>query len=280
MSIGLQSSHFTSQIPLKLQAVHHYVNDVVLQTRAKDYCVLQLDSIVLNASKRVANSAANSVKTSVLLLVLFAHIALFAYLIGAKVEPIKLLEPAAPMMVSIIAPPAPIVVPEPEIVPIVKKVEVVKKPVLKPKKVVEKFVPVVPDQPLVEATAEAANEEIKPEEATAPTATTVEKVAQEPVVIDEVIEPPKFGVAYLNNPAPSYPRISKRTGEEGRVLLKVLVSAKGDAESVSLEKSSGFERLDEAAKEAVKKWRFVPARKGERALSAYVLVPVKFSLDD
>jgi len=96
--------------------------------------------------------------------------------------------------------------------------------------------------------------------------------------VEEKIEPPKFGVAYLNNPAPDYPSLSRRKGDEGRVLLKVLVSADGKAEDVQIEKSSGFELLDEAAQKTVKQWRFVPARKGGEVLSAYVIVPIKFSL--
>ena len=98
-------------------------------------------------------------------------------------------------------------------------------------------------------------------------------------VEEEKVEPPRFGVSYLNNPAPDYPPISRRLGEEGRVLMKVLVSADGAAENVAIEKSSGSERLDNAAIQAVKRWKFIPAKKNNEALSAYVIVPVKFSLD-
>ena len=73
--------------------------------------------------------------------------------------------------------------------------------------------------------------------------------------------------------------MSRRIGEEGRVLMKVLVSADGAAEDVQIEKSSGSERLDNAAMHAVKRWRFIPAKKNNQALSAYVMVPMKFSLD-
>jgi protein TonB len=105
-------------------------------------------------------------------------------------------------------------------------------------------------------------------------ATPYEKIAEEPV-----IEQAKFDVAYLNNPAPIYPKMSRRQGEQGRVLLKVLVSEKGIAEQVQLETSSGFEKLDQAAVDVVKKWSFVPAKRSNQAISAYVLVPVKFSLN-
>ena len=85
-------------------------------------------------------------------------------------------------------------------------------------------------------------------------------------------------MSYLNNPAPDYPPLSRRLNEEGRVLMRVLVSADGSAEDVRVTKSSGSERLDNAAVDAVKRWRFVPATRNNQPLSAYVLVPIKFSL--
>ncbi|MCE3233983.1 MAG: energy transducer TonB [Vampirovibrio sp.] len=90
--------------------------------------------------------------------------------------------------------------------------------------------------------------------------------------------PPRFGVAYLHNPAPQYPSIAKRMGEEGQVLLKVLVSPEGGAQEVRVHKSSGSETLDKAALKAVRKWRFVPAKMGEAALAAWVQVPIVFKL--
>lgn len=107
-------------------------------------------------------------------------------------------------------------------------------------------------------------------------------VAEAPAKVEAapepVIEPPRFGAAYLNNPPPTYPAMSRRSGEQGRVLLRVLVSESGLAESVQLDSSSGYEKLDRAAIEAVKKWSFIPAKRSNQPISAYVLVPVKFSL--
>ncbi len=89
----------------------------------------------------------------------------------------------------------------------------------------------------------------------------------------------RFDVAYLNNPKPVYPAASRRLGEEGRVLLRVQVDAEGHAESVDIKTSSGFPRLDNAAREAVARWRFVPARRGETTVPSAVLVPVVFNLE-
>ena len=90
----------------------------------------------------------------------------------------------------------------------------------------------------------------------------------------------RFDAAYLHNPRPLYPPLSRRLGEEGKVLLRVRVSREGLAAAVDLEKSSNFERLDDAARAVVSRWRFVPARRGDEAIEATVIVPIVFRLDD
>lgn len=88
----------------------------------------------------------------------------------------------------------------------------------------------------------------------------------------------RFDADYLDNPKPDYPHASRRLREEGKVLLRVRVSAAGHAESVEVKHTSGFPRLDQAAEEAVKRWRFVPARRGDEAVAAWVQVPITFNL--
>lgn len=94
------------------------------------------------------------------------------------------------------------------------------------------------------------------------------------------ITEPKFEAAYLNNPAPEYPPLSRKLREEGRVLLRVVVSPEGTSQSVEINTSSGFDRLDNAARRAVTDWHFVPAQQFGRAVTASVLVPVIFSIRD
>lgn len=106
----------------------------------------------------------------------------------------------------------------------------------------------------------------------APPSPTAPSAPAAPVV------PPVFDADYLSNPSPSYPALSRRLNEEGKVLLRVLVTADGRAERVEIARSSGFERLDRSALEAVARWRFVPARQGATTVSAHVLVPVLFVL--
>jgi len=90
----------------------------------------------------------------------------------------------------------------------------------------------------------------------------------------------RFDAAYLDNPRPNYPARSRRLGEEGKVLLRVRVSPDGTAAAVDLEKSSNFERLDEAARQAVARWRFVPAKRGDQAIEAVIIVPLVFRMED
>ena len=89
---------------------------------------------------------------------------------------------------------------------------------------------------------------------------------------------PRFDADYLDNPAPLYPPLSRKLGETGRVMLHVFVAADGQASKVDIRESSGFERLDRAARDVVQRWRFVPARQGDKAVAAWVLVPISFSL--
>lgn len=92
------------------------------------------------------------------------------------------------------------------------------------------------------------------------------------------VAPPDYKADYLGNPSASYPPLSRRLGEQGEVLLHVLVNPEGRADKIDIRNSSGFERLDKAARDAVKQWRFAPARQGDKKIAAWVLVPVQFSL--
>jgi protein TonB len=90
---------------------------------------------------------------------------------------------------------------------------------------------------------------------------------------------PRFDAAYLQNPEPDYPSLSKRLGEEGRVILRVHVTAEGLADQLEIRESSGHPRLDQAALGTVRRWRFIPARRGNDRLAGWVLVPLSFQLD-
>lgn len=97
---------------------------------------------------------------------------------------------------------------------------------------------------------------------------------------EPALEPPRFQAAYLSNPPPAYPIAARRRGIEGTVLVHAEVSAEGACLRAELKKSSGAEMLDQAALEAVRKWRFVPAKRGPVAVVAWVEVPVTFKLEN
>jgi TonB family protein len=90
--------------------------------------------------------------------------------------------------------------------------------------------------------------------------------------------PPRFDVAHLDNPVPAYPALSQRLGEQGQVVLRVYVTPEGMAGQVQIHNSSGYPRLDRAAKETVERWKFMPARQGDESVGAWVLIPIPYIL--
>ncbi|MFM8865957.1 MAG: TonB family protein, partial [Limnohabitans sp.] len=90
---------------------------------------------------------------------------------------------------------------------------------------------------------------------------------------------PSSDADYLNNPAPAYPRMSKRLGEEGTVTVRALINTEGRAEQIEIRTSSGYPRLDEAALETVKRWRYVPGKRAGVPEAMWFNVPVRFVLE-
>ena len=81
-----------------------------------------------------------------------------------------------------------------------------------------------------------------------------------------------------SNQKPTYPNMSKRLGEQGTVVLRVLVKADGSAGEVEVKSSSSYPRLDQAAVEAVKTWRFNSAKIDGKAIDEWYQVPIPFKL--
>lgn len=93
------------------------------------------------------------------------------------------------------------------------------------------------------------------------------------------VQMPSSNAAYLNNPRPSYPSISRRMGEQGKVLLRVMVDENGLPQQIEIKQSSGFDRLDKAALASVKQWRFVPGKRNGVPEAMWNIVPVNFVLE-
>ena len=77
---------------------------------------------------------------------------------------------------------------------------------------------------------------------------------------------------------PRYPESARRRGIEGTALLKMRITAQGSVADVQLERSAGHPELDESAMEAVRRWRFNPARRDGEPVAVWVLIPVEFKL--
>lgn len=85
---------------------------------------------------------------------------------------------------------------------------------------------------------------------------------------------------YLNAARPAYPLMARMRGYEGVVLLAVEVLSDGRPGEVRIKKSSGYALLDQSALNAVRAWRFEPARKVDVPLVMTVDIPVRFSLSE
>jgi protein TonB len=90
---------------------------------------------------------------------------------------------------------------------------------------------------------------------------------------------PPSNADYLNNPAPSYPAISRRLGEQGKVVIRVLIGKDGMPQQGDIHQSSGYARLDQAALRAVMGWRYVPGQRDGMAQDMWFNVPINFALN-
>ncbi|MDO9051389.1 MAG: energy transducer TonB [Methylotenera sp.] len=234
-----------------------------------------------------------TISYKMLVVVMLIHMLALVGVLSVQPETVELNHPETPMMVSLVSqvadvpqelpkPPVEQVQPvnkPPVLKPVVQKQKVIEKKLVVNEEAVRKVEQVEPA--VVEERKEAVVAESTPAEPqqSAKVAEVSDKVANKQVATEPVIEPPSFGAAYLNNPAPAYPMLARKMGEQGKVLLKVLVSQDGKAEVVKVDTSSGHQKLDQAAIEAVKRWSFVPAKRSNQPISAYVLVPVNFTLN-
>ena len=93
------------------------------------------------------------------------------------------------------------------------------------------------------------------------------------------VQLPSSNADYLQNPKPAYPPLSKRLGEQGKVIVRVLIGADGIPQKAELRQSSGFERLDQAALNTVLKWRYLPGKRSGVAEEMWFNVPINFVLE-
>jgi protein TonB len=77
---------------------------------------------------------------------------------------------------------------------------------------------------------------------------------------------------------PSYPAAPRRLGIQGTTLLRIHVLVDGRVGDVVVQQTAGHPDLDQAAAEAVRRWRFEPARRGDDPVAMWVMLPVEFRL--
>jgi protein TonB len=201
------------------------------------------------------------------------HAIALALLMDFVAQPLPMQAPR-PIMVSLITPEA---APQPkaDTPPRPLPVAPLARPKLPP--------PPLPAPPVLTAAAEAPTQATAPPPPVIPTPVAPIEAAPAPAPpappAPPAVIPPSFNAAYLRNPPPVYPSLARRGGQQGRVVLRVLVNPAGTADQVVVRTSSGYSLLDNAAREVVYQWRFVPARKGDQAITEWVLVPINFSLE-
>lgn len=101
-----------------------------------------------------------------------------------------------------------------------------------------------------------------------------------PAAAAEPLLPPRPISGVAANPKPVYPVEARSRHQQGRVLLRVEVSAAGMPLSVTVARSSSHPALDEAALAAVRRWRFSPATRGGVPVAGTAEVPVEFRLEE
>lgn len=87
------------------------------------------------------------------------------------------------------------------------------------------------------------------------------------------------GVEYLRPPQPEYPQAARRRGDEGQVMVRVLIDTSGHVAQARIETSSGIKSLDQAGIQAVAKALFKPHMENGKAIAVYALVPINFKIN-
>ncbi len=92
------------------------------------------------------------------------------------------------------------------------------------------------------------------------------------------VQSAQYRLGSAGNPKPKYPKIARKRGWQGRVVLSVHVDANGQPVDVQVAQSSGHKILDRAALKTVRKWTFQPARKAGFDVASKLRIPIRFDL--
>jgi len=90
-----------------------------------------------------------------------------------------------------------------------------------------------------------------------------------------IIEPPKF----IHKIVPKYPELARRAEKEGVVILEAEISTDGTPRDIKVIQKLGYS-CDEAAIEALKSSRFLPARRGKESVAVRIQIPYRFQFEE
>lgn len=202
-----------------------------------------------------------------------AHLCVAWLLSQNLVSSISMGEPDNVIMASVVmdtpAPPAP----QPQ--PPKPQAQPKPKPLPQPK-----ITPQLQHMPVVSSTAPSEAAPVVPTPPSSPaTAAASASGTQRPSTSAPTVTLPSTNADYLNNPAPSYPRMSRRMGEQGTVVVRVFINTEGHAEKAEIRITSGYIRLDDTALDTVKRWRYVPGTRAGVPEAMWFNVPIRFVLD-
>ena len=210
-----------------------------------------------------------------ILLVLIVHGVLFYVLWNQRVLPQP--EQVVRLFAEVISLPEPQVQPEVKPEPVPVKLQPIQKPEPKPK--VKQLVTKAPEAPRPQpVVAPDPDPELEPaEEKNLPVpiaeAPTKPQMPAGPVTLSS-----ELSVSCPSLTAPTYPAISRRMGEEGKLVLRVELDEAGRIDDARVIDSSGYDRLDKAALEAVRSWRCRPSMRDGQPVRAIALQPFNFVL--
>jgi len=115
--------------------------------------------------------------------------------------------------------------------------------------------------------------------ATAPSAAEIAAPSPPAPPAPPPVDLPSSSADYLNNPPPPYPPLSKRLGEQGRVVVRARIEVNGSASQAEIRTSSGYERLDQAALQTVQRWRYLPGKRAGVPEAMWFNIPIQFVLE-
>ncbi|MDC8446532.1 MAG: energy transducer TonB [Nitrosomonas sp.] len=210
-----------------------------------------------------------------ILFVLIVHGALFHVLWNQRVLPQP--EQLVTLFAEVISLPEPQAQPEVKPEPVPVKLQPIQKPEPKPK--VRQLVTKAPEapqpQPVVMPDPDPEPEPVEEKSLPVPAAEvpTKPQMPAGPVTLSS-----ELSVSCPSLTAPTYPAISRRMGEEGKLVLRVELDEDGRIDDARVIDSSGYDRLDKAALEAVRSWRCRPSIRDGQPVRAVALQPFNFVL--